>query len=527
MRREHGADVVAEHVDLVARDLRPRPSLPTTRDHRRRRGARRCRTRPGCRRPSRRRRGSRSRRRGARAWRRARSRRRRRACRTRPGSSQDSGARGAHDVGRGARRSRRRRRPARRRPPGARRSRGRAQRIDGRSRRRRRACAAISASRAASRAAQRVEPRRSRSRARSRAPASGARKRAGIAERARACGRRFLRRSSRLAVDGDERAPCGRCGGRSRAGSRTARRPGSPGRPRAAPRCGWWRSCSGCAGAEQPARHAGEVDRDAERARSRARSLGDRAGASIAWLPTTSTGRSAPRQARRGARTPTAVGAGATPHRRAGAATGAGPGEDAREVALEVPASRALLPATARGLRRLAPYHSRTIASAVEQVDRALDEHRARARRPARRANARSSVGASSRTRATRAPPTSRAARTSASWSMSCSAPRPLSTVAVAPPRMTTGDCASCAFLTAVIVLVTPGPGGDRGDAGHAGQPRDRVGGEHRVDLSKKPICSRSERRRAMVSGGRVRLGSRAGPTSTPSIFITALAAPR
>ncbi len=41
---------------------------------------------------------------------------------------------------------------------------------------------------------------------------------------------------------------------------------------------------------------------------------------------------------------------------------------------------------------------------------------------------------------------------------MSCSAPRPLSTVAVAPPKSTTGDCANCAFLSAVSALVTPGP---------------------------------------------------------------------
>ncbi len=45
-----------------------------------------------------------------------------------------------------------------------------------------------------------------------------------------------------------------------------------------------------------------------------------------------------------------------------------------------------------------------------------------------------------------------------ANWSMSCSAPRPCSIVAAAPPSITTGDCASCAFFTAVIVLVTPGP---------------------------------------------------------------------
>ena len=44
------------------------------------------------------------------------------------------------------------------------------------------------------------------------------------------------------------------------------------------------------------------------------------------------------------------------------------------------------------------------------------------------------------------------------SWSMSCSAPRPLSRVAVAPPKISKGVCASCAFFTAVSVLVTPGP---------------------------------------------------------------------
>src|SRR5574338_971482 len=41
---------------------------------------------------------------------------------------------------------------------------------------------------------------------------------------------------------------------------------------------------------------------------------------------------------------------------------------------------------------------------------------------------------------------------------MSCSAPRPLSSVAVAPPNRISGDCAICAFLIAVIVFVTPGP---------------------------------------------------------------------
>jgi hypothetical protein len=44
------------------------------------------------------------------------------------------------------------------------------------------------------------------------------------------------------------------------------------------------------------------------------------------------------------------------------------------------------------------------------------------------------------------------------SASMSCSEPRPLSSVAVAPPKMMSGDCAIWAFFTAVIVFVTPGP---------------------------------------------------------------------
>ena len=48
--------------------------------------------------------------------------------------------------------------------------------------------------------------------------------------------------------------------------------------------------------------------------------------------------------------------------------------------------------------------------------------------------------------------------RISASWSISCKAPRLRSTVAVAPPSNTTGDCARRAFCTAVSVLVTPGP---------------------------------------------------------------------
>lgn len=69
----------------------------------------------------------------------------------------------------------------------------------------------------------------------------------------------------------------------------------------------------------------------------------------------------------------------------------------------------------------------------------------------------RSRVGAMSRTRRTETAHLT-CGENSASWSMSWSAPRPLSRVAVAPPSTTTGDCASCAFFTAVTVLVTPGP---------------------------------------------------------------------
>src|SRR6056297_656719 len=43
-------------------------------------------------------------------------------------------------------------------------------------------------------------------------------------------------------------------------------------------------------------------------------------------------------------------------------------------------------------------------------------------------------------------------------WSMSCSAPRFFKAVAVAPPSTSTGDCASWAFFSGVMVLVSPGP---------------------------------------------------------------------
>ena len=92
----------------------------------------------------------------------------------------------------------------------------------------------------------------------------------------------------------------------------------------------------------------------------------------------------------------------------------------------------------------------------VEQVDRALDEDRtgdAAARLAERPGDERHQLG----------DPSARAhhlnsGAASACWSMSWSEPRPLSTVAVAPPSTTTGDCARRAFSTAVTVLVRPGP---------------------------------------------------------------------
>ena len=47
---------------------------------------------------------------------------------------------------------------------------------------------------------------------------------------------------------------------------------------------------------------------------------------------------------------------------------------------------------------------------------------------------------------------------TSGRWSISCNAPRPCNAVGAAPPIRITGDCASCAFFSAVMVLVMPGP---------------------------------------------------------------------
>jgi hypothetical protein len=66
---------------------------------------------------------------------------------------------------------------------------------------------------------------------------------------------------------------------------------------------------------------------------------------------------------------------------------------------------------------------------------------------------------------------------------MSCSAPRPCSAVGAAPPINTTGDCAIWAFLTAVSVLVTPGPAVTAATPWPAGEARSGVGREDRGGL--------------------------------------------
>lgn len=47
---------------------------------------------------------------------------------------------------------------------------------------------------------------------------------------------------------------------------------------------------------------------------------------------------------------------------------------------------------------------------------------------------------------------------TQGNWALEEKKLSPISTIDVQPPKMMTGDSAICAFLTAVIVLVTPGP---------------------------------------------------------------------
>ena len=106
---------------------------------------------------------------------------------------------------------------------------------------------------------------------------------------------------------------------------------------------------------------------------------------------------------------------------------------------------------------------------------------------------------------------------TSGRWSMSCSAPRPCSAVGAAPPISITGDCASCAFFSAVMVLVMPGPAVTAATPGTARQPRRGVGGEHRgglvahVDDADAARLGRAQDRRDVAAAQREQAGHAVG----------------
>ncbi len=69
---------------------------------------------------------------------------------------------------------------------------------------------------------------------------------------------------------------------------------------------------------------------------------------------------------------------------------------------------------------------------------------------------------------------------TNGTWSISCSDPCPQRSAGARPPSTTSGDWFCCAAAIALIPLVTPGPGGERGDARHPGHLRPALGGERR-----------------------------------------------
>jgi hypothetical protein len=67
-----------------------------------------------------------------------------------------------------------------------------------------------------------------------------------------------------------------------------------------------------------------------------------------------------------------------------------------------------------------------------------------------------------------------------ATWSISCRLPCPQVGLGARPPSMTTGEPPKRALAIALTPLVTPGPGGQRGDLRPAGELRQPLGGEHR-----------------------------------------------
>jgi hypothetical protein len=148
-------------------------------------------------------------------------------------------------------------------------------------------------------------------------------------------------------------------------------------------------------------------------------------------------------------------------------------------MALQVPAQRAVGERRALARRIGVPLADGGLV--VQQVDRAFDEHRPRHAelRPGQRL---STAGPRSRTRVTLIKSLTCGA-TSGRWSMSCSAPRPCSAVGAAPPISSSGRLRELRVLERGDGVGDAGPGGDRGHAGDAGQPRRGVGGEDGGDL--------------------------------------------
>ncbi len=173
-----------------------------------------------------------------------------------------------------------------------------------------------------------------------------------------------------------------------------------------------------------------------------------------AWLPITISGRCAPASAAAAACTREAGGAGGT--------TSRARGSTARPLPANIFSTcrpryqRSSRSATDVPLPAASAYHWRMLASSYSRST-AHSMHTGPGTPARASANASTTAGARSATRLTW---TKRLTCGSISGrcAMSCNAPRPCSAVGAAPPISSSGDCASCAFFSAVIVLVRPGP---------------------------------------------------------------------
>ena len=96
-------------------------------------------------------------------------------------------------------------------------------------------------------------------------------------------------------------------------------------------------------------------------------------------------------------------------------------------------------------------------------------------------------------------------------WSISCNAPRPCRSVGAAPPSSTTGDCAICAFLSAVTAFVTPGPAVT---AATPGMPVSRAAASAAKTAAASPRVSTTRMPRALAPE---RIGEMCPPQSVKS----------